>query len=163
MQPILLSRRFDPHPAAEVGHPDSDKLRLSLVAQNEEAMILSVRLIVSVSFLLLSMSCRTEAVYNVEHAPLPRSGTMDQVKLDIERAAAVQGWRLEELDLGTFIATKRQSQHAASATVRYDEQTFSITLRHARNLKESGGKIHKTYNAWVRAFERSIRREAEER
>jgi hypothetical protein len=123
-------------------------------------MKLLIRPLATVLLLFLATSCRTEAIYNVERAPLPQSGTLEQVKLDIERAAAIQDWRLEEVGPQTFIATKRFGQHTASTTVRYDEHSFSIALRQTRDLRESDGRVHKVYNRWVWALEQSIRRES---
>jgi len=78
----------------------------------------------------------------------------------VERAARVQGWETEVLQPGVLLATKRRGRHVASSTIEFDERSFSITLRNSSELKQSGGRIHKAYNEWVRNLADAIRREA---
>lgn len=122
------------------------------------------RKLLPVAFLLLlAFGCKTAAVYNVDGASLGSGGlSLAEVETRIDRAARMQDWDTEKTGPGTMIVTKKRGRHAASATLRYDTQTFSIRLRNSIDLRESGDgtSIHKLYNVWVQRLEDSIVSEA---
>jgi hypothetical protein len=86
--------------------------------------------------------------------------SLAEVGLRIERAARLQSWHAERRQPGLLIVTKRRGRHVGSANIRYDMERFDISLRSSSYLRETpDGKIHKLYNEWVQALERTIRRE----
>lgn len=95
-------------------------------------------------------------VYNVVDAPLDSPGSLEQVGEQIRLAARFQNWEVEEFRPNVLLATKRYSTHAATASISYDEDSFSIELRGSDHLKEGDGRIHKLYNQWVHSLEAAI-------
>ena len=116
-----------------------------------------------IATLALGTACRSATIYDAERKTLPQTGSLELVKKDIERAGRIQGWEFEEVGPGKLIGIKRHGKHGAWVTIEYNEQSFSIRYRNSSNLRQSGGKIHKAYNVWVKALENSIRREVSSR
>lgn len=109
---------------------------------------------------LLLGACRTAPIYNVQRAPIGMSGaSLEDVGVWIDRAARLQEWRTEAVAPGTLLVTKSRGRHVATATIRYDATSYSITLRNSIDLKQRHGEIHKAYNEWIRSLDRTIRRE----
>jgi hypothetical protein len=106
-------------------------------------------------------ACVTAPIYNPTHVPL--SGheqlTVELVRERIVRAARMQTWTPEDLGPGVMIVTRREGLHTGIATIHYDLDKFSITLRSSVNFKQKDGMIHKRYNDWIAALETTIRRE----
>jgi len=98
-------------------------------------------------------------VYDVLDAPLGTTQSEARVGESIRRAARIQGWEVEEVDLDAIYVTKRHGSHVATAVVQYGARSFSIELRGSQNFKQGEGRIHKLYNEWVRDLEGMIRRE----
>jgi hypothetical protein len=74
--------------------------------------------------------------------------------------ARLQNWETEQTSPGVMIVTKRRGRHVAAATVRYDTDSFSISLRNSIALKQApDGTIHKLYNVWAKGLENAIRQE----
>jgi len=126
-------------------------------------MVSKRRLLLLTGALLVSgcvwLSGNRVPVYNVLDVPLGTTQSEAQVDESIRRAARIQGWEVEEVDLDAIYVTKRRGSHVATAVVQYDATSFSIELRGSQNLKQGEGLIHKLYNEWVRELEGTIQRE----
>jgi hypothetical protein len=116
---------------------------------------------VGILALLWFGACRTAPIYDVVGEPLrfERALTEEEVAERIERAAEMQGWVSQEFASGQLVVTKRKGRHIASATVTYDTSSFSITFRNSVDFKQSGDRIHKLYNEWIRALVSTIQME----
>jgi len=99
------------------------------------------------------------AVYNISDAPLDHTGTTEQAGERIRRAAGMQGWDVQEVRPQVIYVTKRRGSHSATASITYDNASFSINLRGSNNLKQPDTRIHKLYNEWIRELESTIERE----
>lgn len=101
----------------------------------------------------LAACSHTEPIYNVENRTVPvqtsnllSSGTLADA---IVRAADAQHWRLNALAPGEYRATTTWRSHSATAIIRYDTATYSISLEQSRNLRQADGQIHRAYNRRV--------------
>jgi hypothetical protein len=110
---------------------------------------------------LLLASCVTARIYEPENVPLQYdySISLAQVSDRVERAARMQGWKTERLSSGHLVATKRKGRHVGTVTIVYDTAKFSLLFRNAVDFKQSGGRIHKLYNEWIRNLEDTIQME----
>ena len=96
---------------------------------------------------------------DVAEAPLHRAGTIEQVGERVRRAAQMQGWDVREVQHRVLYVTKQRGRHSATASIAYDVDSFSIQFRGSENLKQSGARIHKLYNEWIRELESTIQHE----
>ena len=124
------------------------------------AISLSSSRALAVAFALgLALSaCKTAPIYEVrlrDHAAGP-GASLDEIGDAVEHAALSQKWRTRRVKPGRVFATKRRGPHAAHVTIDYDVSTVTIELLRSTALSEGDGRIHKTYNRWIRSLEERI-------
>jgi hypothetical protein len=120
------------------------------------------RPVVLALFLVLFLAaCKTAPIYDVPNRTFGGSlASLEEASVRIDRAARLQNWETEQTSPGVMIVTKRRGRHVAAATVRYDTDSFSISLRNSIALKQApDGTIHKLYNVWAKGLENAIRQE----
>lgn len=106
-----------------------------------------------------SAACTTAPVLEARDARALPQGNIEVMRDSVLYALDSRGWRLEEEALGLAVATVRVGGHEATVEVTYDD--FGYLIRHVRSspgLKYRGDTVHKRYNRWVAALERSIRK-----
>ena len=108
--------------------------------------------------MLFTLGCRTAHVHNVPRRAItvPSTVTMKDLSEVVWSAARREGWRVREVQPGQAHAEKTLRTHRALVAIDYDTQGFAITLLEADNLLYDGQSIHKAYNVWVTALEKSI-------
>ena len=111
--------------------------------------------------LLVGFGCRTAPVRNVQRTAITVPGTVTMAELSeaIWSASRREGWRVREVQPGRAHAEKTLRTHRALVAIDYDTSGYSITLLEADNLLYDGHGIHKAYNQWVAALEKSIQDE----
>jgi hypothetical protein len=121
------------------------------------------RTVVGTTFVLMlaGSGCRTARVHNVQRATItvPSTVTMTELRDVISSASRREGWRVREVQPGRAHAEKTLRAHRALVAIDYDPHGFSITLLEADNLRYDGHDIHKAYNQWIAALEKSIKDE----
>jgi hypothetical protein len=118
--------------------------------------------LVAVGLLATAIGCRTAPVRNVAHAPFDppvASVRMEEISSAIWAAGRREGWRVRDVGPGELRAEKSLRTHRALIAITYDGQGYGIRLLEADDLLYDGRMIHKTYNEWIEALERSIRDE----
>lgn len=107
---------------------------------------------------------RTQPIYNITNAPLPRSPgaaepTTQQVARAIYAAGKRLGWQIHEVRPGEMTGTLRLRAHVAVVSIVHDTSKFSIRYKDSTNLLHAGDVIHRNYNNWIRNLERNIHAE----
>ena len=107
---------------------------------------------------LASLGCRTARVHNVPRKAITVPSTVTTTELSevIWSGARREGWRVREVQPGRAHAEKTLRTHRALVAIDYDTQGFAITLLEADNLLYDGQDVHKAYNLWAAALEKSI-------
>ena len=115
--------------------------------------------------------CRYEPVSNINDAPYglsatstPRTLTMEDYEKAVIRAGVRRGWVFERVEEGHLIGTNTvRGKHTAVVDLKFDAETYSITLNRADNLNHnaSTNQIHPNYNHWVRNLAKDIRTEVQ--
>jgi len=82
--------------------------------------------------------------------------TQAEVKSAILKAGAQRQWIMSEVKPGVIKARQQSHQHQAEVQITYTATGYNIKYDSSLNLKASGGKIHKTYNRWVRNLDKDI-------
>jgi hypothetical protein len=109
--------------------------------------------------------CKSAPIQNVESTPVSIRNmdyTVEDVEKAIMRAGGITGWTMEKDKPGVILANYigPGKSYAASVTIAYSTSTYSIRYRNSTdNLQYGPGKIHKSYNAWVKSLDEAIRRE----
>jgi hypothetical protein len=116
-------------------------------------------LLLALLFILIGAACTKAAVLEPRDAnalPISDDGVMREVILDALRE---RGWRVEDEMVGAIAATVRAGGHEATVEVRYDGRGYLIRhLRSSPGLAYRGDTVHKRYNRWVAALDRSIQK-----
>jgi hypothetical protein len=118
--------------------------------------------LVALGLLVTAVGCRTAPVRNVGRAPFDpavASVRMDEIQSAIWAAGRREGWNVRTMATGELRAEKSLRTHRAVIAITYDPQGYSIRLLEAEDLLYDGRMIHKAYNEWIEALERSIRNE----
>lgn len=82
--------------------------------------------------------------------------TQAEVKNAILKAGAQRQWIMSEVKPGIIKARQQSNKHQAEVQITYTATGYNIKYDSSLNLKASGGKIHKTYNRWVRNLDKDI-------
>lgn len=110
--------------------------------------------------IVLVAGCRQDPVYNVSGTQFVQQGpSIGEVERAIIRAGSQRNWIFEKVGPGHMIASIAvRAKHFAKVDVRFDQSSFSITLKEAVNLKyePDANTIHKNYNSWIRNLENDI-------
>lgn len=122
---------------------------------------------------LLSGCARERPLYQVDRHPVPQAAqslTLEQIGQHIVKAGARAGWEVRSTGPGTMVGRKDwHGRHTAVVAIAYDREAFSIRYRSSVRLLhgvavkdhpyEGQTVIHRRYNEYVQALERSILRE----
>ena len=120
----------------------------------------STRSMLVIVFLLLLVGCTQVPLQNVVDAPLGSGSTsLENVSKAIARAGDGFGWTIEDVSPGAVKGTLNLRKHTANVSIVYDTQKFSITYTGSRNLDYDEGRIHRSYNHWVKNLKLAIQRE----
>lgn len=103
----------------------------------------------------LAGCARTAPVDNV-HSTVSAGHTAEQVKAAILKAGPQRQWIMNEISPGVIKARQQTAGHIAEVRINYTATGYSINYDSSLNLMASGGKIHKTYNRWVRNLDKDI-------
>ena len=115
-------------------------------------------LILLLPVILLSASCRKAPMLNLFNQGSPQKVTMAQMETAILEAGKSLNWRMAKMQPGLIEGTLLVRSHTAVVNISYSEDKYSIVYKSSINLKADGtGKIHKNYNAWIRALDQEIR------
>lgn len=102
----------------------------------------------------------TQPIYNVDyHATALASDnlTLKQIRTRIITAATARGWQCKDAGKNRLICEILVRQrHQAQVEIRYNQKGFSIQNVFSKNLNYKDGKIHRSYNRWVKKLEASI-------
>ena len=105
--------------------------------------------------------CTTQAIYNVQSAPVAvppgKTATMNDVQTAIMRAGAALGWQITPDSPGRLTGRLALRTHVAVVDIEHDTQSYSIKYRDSTNLQADGGMIHRNYNGWIQNLEKGIR------
>lgn len=107
------------------------------------------------------MGCKstfnTAPILNFEDQPVEASMTMEKMEKCIITAGADLGWKMIKIKPGMFQATINQRGHTAVVAIPYSAKKYSILyISSSEGLYAGDGKIHKSYNTWVRNLDRRI-------
>ncbi len=110
--------------------------------------------LVLVLSVVLTASCTTAPILNIENALLPTRAdgsrpTKAEVKTAILSACNARGWAANVEADGVIVAQVLVRTHTAVVEIPYDDAGFSILYRDSENLAHSGRYIHRNYNRWV--------------
>lgn len=113
------------------------------------------KLAVIVLTMLLTASCGTRPINNVENHPIPLTAQqlpLERIEALIIAASQNRGWQVARQAPGYLIATQAQPKYSATVDLRFSQQAYSIMLRSSTGLREKDGSIHKRYNFWIRVL-----------
>ncbi len=113
-------------------------------------------LVLTLLVLVGALACRTAPIYEVDRQPLRGVDSFQEAQNEIARAARMNGWEVELVNPGHFIATKRKGRHVASVDIHHDGWYYSIHYRNSAMFKYDGQNIHKLYNFWIESLENTI-------
>lgn len=103
----------------------------------------------------LAGCARTEPITQI-NSTISVSHTQSEVKNAILKAGAQRQWIMSEVKPGIIKARQQSNNHTAEVLITYTATGYNIKYDNSLNLKASGGKIHKTYNRWVRNLDKDI-------
>ena len=109
-----------------------------------------------------AMAGRTAPIADVIDAPIVSMskvpGDLDTVKGTILMALIKQGWTSQVPGPGVVHAVYQRSENRIEVDITYDTKSYSIRYASSENMRydPKKGQIHRSYNEWVRALQRSI-------
>lgn len=109
---------------------------------------------------ILLAGCTSVPIMNVDRAAVTtvtgNPATREQVRNAIVRAGTGLGWQFRDESPNMLVGTLVIRSHTAVIEIPYSRTEFSIRHRSSVNLDESGGNIHRNYNAWIQNLTRAI-------
>ena len=106
-----------------------------------------------------SVACTSSAVLEARDPNALQSSDPEAMREVILHALRDRGWRVDGENFGVIVATVRVGGHEATIEVDYDDRGYLIRhLRSSPSLKYTGNSVHKRYNRWVAALDRSIQK-----
>lgn len=116
-------------------------------------------LMVCLSVFMLA-SCRTAPINNVHNVAIASHASqplgMDAIQHAILKAGEGLGWSMEPIRPGHIEGTLNVRSHQAVVDITYDASTYNIQYKSSMNLRQSGGKIHRRYNTWIKNLKLAI-------
>ncbi|MGL4858888.1 MAG: hypothetical protein ACRC5A_03970 [Enterobacteriaceae bacterium] len=103
----------------------------------------------------LAGCARTVAIEQVQ-GTVSAGHTIEQVKNAILKAGHGREWIMEDTGFGVINATMKARTHMVEVRINYSATRYSITYTTSKNMKASNGKIHPTYNRWIRNLDKAI-------
>ncbi len=106
-------------------------------------------------------AAKLQDVYNPPPIPVPAGKSLEQVKKAIHQGLAQKGFQYKDTGANQvqakYIRPSKKGDYVAVFNVNYDTTSVRITYKDSENLNYSDGKIHPTYNKWIRTAENYIR------
>lgn len=108
--------------------------------------------------LTFSAGCaRTADIYNPT-SPVEVNLTHKEMHDAIYRGMMTRGWTGKDISNNVIRATLNLRTHQAVVDITYDQKSYSIKYVSSQNLLAEGdGKIHRSYNKWVRNLDHDLR------
>ena len=117
------------------------------------------KLAIIVLTMLLTASCGTKPINNVENRPIPLTAQqmpLERIEALIIAAGQTRAWQFKREAPGYLIASQTMPKYSATVDIRFSQQAYSIMLRSSTGLREKDGTIHSRYNHWVQLLQRDI-------
>ena len=121
-------------------------------------MLLSASLVV-LATALTGCGKRLPQVYNVNRHAMPfevANLTDTQREERLRLAAGKKGWSCQKVNTTKLICRLRAREHSATVDIDHNKHYFSINHVESSNLRYKNGKIHPTYNRWIKKLEQII-------
>jgi hypothetical protein len=102
---------------------------------------------------------RLPQIYNVNQHIMPyevENLTDQQREERIMLAASKNGWSCKKVDAQKLICRLMARGHSATIDIDHNKNYFSINYLESSNLRYNNGKIHPTYNKWIKKLEQTI-------
>ncbi|MDL2306844.1 hypothetical protein LJC48_02270 [Desulfovibrio sp. OttesenSCG-928-C06] len=114
--------------------------------------------LVVLAVLLFGGCAKNTPIYNIQDSPVPYTISLESMESCILDAGKLQGWKMTQIKPGLIEGVNRIAggRHVAEVSIPYTATHYSILYKSSVNLKESNGRIHRTYNSLVRKLETSI-------
>lgn len=100
--------------------------------------------------------CARKAPIDQVHSIVSTGHTEAQVKTAILKAGNQRKWIMSEAGPGVINGRLQSREHVAEVRITYSATGYSINYANSLNLQSSDGKIHKSYNRWVRNLDKDI-------
>ncbi len=110
----------------------------------------------AVAFVGALSGCARTAPIEQIHSTVSTGHTAEQVKTAILKAGQKREWIMTEAGPGVIKGHLQSRDHSVDVSIPYSATSYSIKYESSMNLKSSEGKIHKSYNRWVRNLDREI-------
>jgi hypothetical protein len=103
-------------------------------------------------------AARLEPVLNIA-TPISVTVTAEQVERAIMAAGIQLTWKIQKIEPGIMEGSIESRELSAKITIKYDPSQYSITYKESSaGFKYSDGKIHPTYNKWIRNLDKEIQK-----
>lgn len=117
------------------------------------------KLVIVVLTMLLTASCGTKPINNVENHPIPLTAQqlpLERIEALIIAAGQTRAWQFKREAPGYLIASQTMPKYSATVDIRFSQKAYSIMLRSSSGLREKDGTIHARYNNWIQILQRDI-------
>ncbi|MDR3073371.1 MAG: hypothetical protein LBV01_01440 [Deltaproteobacteria bacterium] len=102
-------------------------------------------------------SFNTAEIETIDQRSFGVSLTKEQAAKAITQAGSRLGWQIRQVSTGLLEGTLRNRQHLVVVDIPYTAKEYSIKYKSSSdNMYSEDGKIHKSYNRWVRNLEKEI-------
>ena len=112
---------------------------------------------------MLACGKRLPAIYNTDNIAISQSSektlALEEIRAAIVKAASDKGWQANPEKPGLIIATYHRNNIMAQVSITYSKKNYKITYKDSENLRYTDGKIHGTYNRWVRNLSLQIQKD----
>lgn len=107
---------------------------------------------------LITVGCRSGAIYNVENSKIENPKSSSAVYAAIKDAGRSLGWKIQRIKPGVAQGKLYLRTHLAVVKIKYSSRSYSISYVRSENLKYDAEKqtIHSNYNGWVQNLEKAI-------
>jgi len=118
-------------------------------------------LVIILGLALGTAQARDEAMYVPDRVSVAGKPELTQAKLHdaFVRAGAKRSWIvLNDVPGELTLKYSRQGKHEATVKVNYDATSYQLVYANSYNLNADpdGGRIHPTYNMWIRNLSNDI-------
>lgn len=91
-------------------------------------------------------------------SPINERITAAQLKNVIIQACTRHGWKIDSASGSMIQATlNHNNRETVTIEIPYSREKVEINYKSSTNMRESGGKIHRSYNRWVKNLDVAIR------
>ena len=111
---------------------------------------------------MAACSVRLAPILNIKDAGFQtgpeKKLTLEQVGEGISKAALKKRWTTSIKKPGHIIAILRNRHHIAEVDINFTTQKYSIVYKDSQALNYADGRIHRSYNRWIRNLELEIQK-----